>query len=188
MALCCPYNCSNKNIQITELDHPPQPPIEVQKGCRYCLDNLDCEWLKLANEHRRAAGLSLLTESDLELIITEFETQANSSIRNGEISKTRRHSAYLFFCIMTNCSINCGRTGNRAKITGKRQKCNNKSLKSLEDNSVCDVCRSPNGEDGNELVFCDGCDICVHQHCYGITSIDEGDWYCLPCKVSFIPF
>ena len=43
---------------------------------------MDCEWLKLANEHRTAAGLSRLTESDLEIIIHEFETQANSSIRN----------------------------------------------------------------------------------------------------------
>ena len=72
------------------MDHPPQPPIDIQKGCRYCLDNLDCEWLKLANEHRRAAGLSLLTESDLEVIITEFETQANSSIR---------HRVWYFFLV-----------------------------------------------------------------------------------------
>ena len=70
-------------IKIVELENAPQPPIEVQKGAsRYCLDNLDCEWLKLANEHRTAAGLSRLTESDLEIIIHEFETQANSSIRN----------------------------------------------------------------------------------------------------------
>ena len=28
---------------------------------------------------------------------------------------------------------------------------------------VCDVCQSPDGEDGNEMVFCDKCNICVHQ-------------------------
>ena len=70
-------------------------------------------------------------------------------------------------------------------LTYKRQKCNNKTIKNLEDNSVCDVCRSPNGEDGNELVFCDGCDICVHQHCYGIPKIDDSDWFCHPCMVNF---
>jgi hypothetical protein len=103
-------------------------------------------WLERANQHRVAAALPTLTEDDLETMIDEFETQANSTIR---------------------------------------QKCSNKTVKSMEDNSVCDVCRSPNGEDGNELVFCDGCDICVHQHCYGILKINDGeDWFCQPCKVS----
>lgn len=37
-----------------------------------------------------------------------------------------------------------------------------------DEDVVCDVCRSPEGEDGNEMVFCDKCNVCVHQvspHC-----------------------
>lgn len=41
---------------------------------------------------------------------------------------------------------------------------------------------SPDGEEGNEMVFCDLCNICVHQACYGITEIPEGEWLCRPCK------
>ena len=43
-----------------------------------------------------------------------------------------------------------------------------------DENVICDVCRSPDSEDGNEMVFCDMCNICVHQACYGITVIPEG--------------
>lgn len=32
-----------------------------------------------------------------------------------------------------------------------------------DEDVVCDVCQSPDGEDGNEMVFCDKCNICVHQ-------------------------
>lgn len=32
-----------------------------------------------------------------------------------------------------------------------------------DEDVVCDVCHSPEGEDGNEMVFCDKCNICVHQ-------------------------
>lgn len=32
-----------------------------------------------------------------------------------------------------------------------------------DEDVVCDVCRSPDGEDNNEMVFCDKCNICVHQ-------------------------
>ena len=32
-----------------------------------------------------------------------------------------------------------------------------------DDDVVCEVCHSPDGEDNNEMVFCDKCNICVHQ-------------------------
>ncbi|XP_053212253.1 protein Jade-1-like isoform X2 [Panonychus citri] len=51
-----------------------------------------------------------------------------------------------------------------------------------DDHVLCDVCRSPDAEDGNEMVFCDSCNICVHQACYGITHIPDGEWLCRPCK------
>ncbi|KAK2148927.1 hypothetical protein LSH36_474g00032 [Paralvinella palmiformis] len=56
-----------------------------------------------------------------------------------------------------------------------------------DENVVCDVCRSPDGEDSNEIVFCDGCDICVHQACYGIQKIPEGSWLCRTCALGIQP-
>uniref|UniRef100_UPI001EAEDAB3 protein Jade-1-like n=1 Tax=Oncorhynchus gorbuscha TaxID=8017 RepID=UPI001EAEDAB3 len=32
-----------------------------------------------------------------------------------------------------------------------------------DEDVVCDICRSPDSEDNNEMVFCDKCNICVHQ-------------------------
>ena len=52
----------------------------------------------------------------------------------------------------------------------------------FDDHIVCDICRSPDAEDGNEMVFCDLCNICVHQACYGIQVIPDGEWLCRPCK------
>ncbi|EDS30658.1 Jade-3 [Culex quinquefasciatus] len=43
-----------------------------------------------------------------------------------------------------------------------------------DENVICDVCRSPDSEEANEMVFCDNCNICVHQACYGITNIPSG--------------
>uniref|UniRef100_A0A0A9YFX3 PHD finger protein rhinoceros n=1 Tax=Lygus hesperus TaxID=30085 RepID=A0A0A9YFX3_LYGHE len=50
-----------------------------------------------------------------------------------------------------------------------------------DENVICDVCRSPDSEEGNEMVFCDSCNICVHQACYGITAIPSGSWLCRTC-------
>lgn len=47
--------------------------------------------------------------------------------------------------------------------------------------------RQPDSEEGNEMVFCDCCNICVHQACYGITSIPDGSWLCRTCSLSQRP-
>lgn len=55
------------------------------------------------------------------------------------------------------------------------------------DDTVCDVCRSPSWEDGNQIVFCDNCNVAVHQMCYGIKRIPKGSWFCRPCSFGVKP-
>ncbi|XP_063698837.1 PHD finger protein rhinoceros [Culicoides brevitarsis] len=56
-----------------------------------------------------------------------------------------------------------------------------------DENVICDVCRSPDSEEANEMVFCDNCNICVHQACYGITAIPSGQWLCRTCTTGIKP-
>ncbi|KAK3577242.1 hypothetical protein CHS0354_030523 [Potamilus streckersoni] len=56
-----------------------------------------------------------------------------------------------------------------------------------DEDVVCEVCRSPDSEENNEMVFCDGCDICVHQACYGIQKVPEGSWLCRICALGIKP-
>ncbi|XP_019856876.1 PREDICTED: protein Jade-1-like [Amphimedon queenslandica] len=46
---------------------------------------------------------------------------------------------------------------------------------------VCDVCKDPEREEANEMIFCDSCNVCVHQACYGVQLIPKGSWLCRPC-------
>ncbi|XP_061750988.1 protein Jade-1 isoform X2 [Nerophis ophidion] len=56
-----------------------------------------------------------------------------------------------------------------------------------DEDVVCDVCQSPDGEDNNEMVFCDKCNICVHQACYGIQKVPKGSWLCRICALGITP-
>lgn len=56
-----------------------------------------------------------------------------------------------------------------------------------DEDVVCDVCQSPDGEEDNEMVFCDKCNICVHQACYGILKVPEGSWLCRTCALGVKP-
>ncbi|XP_062939621.1 protein Jade-3 isoform X1 [Cynocephalus volans] len=56
-----------------------------------------------------------------------------------------------------------------------------------DEDVICDVCRSPDSEEGNDMVFCDKCNVCVHQACYGILKIPEGSWLCRSCVLGIHP-
>lgn len=39
----------------------------------------------------------------------------------------------------------------------------------------------PEWEPGDEIVFCDNCNVCVHQSCYGLDAVPTDDWMCTTC-------
>ncbi|UMM24868.1 hypothetical protein L5515_004899 [Caenorhabditis briggsae] len=47
----------------------------------------------------------------------------------------------------------------------------------------CCVCADDNGWVDNPLIYCDGenCEVAVHQGCYGIQEVPEGEWFCAKC-------
>jgi hypothetical protein len=50
------------------------------------------------------------------------------------------------------------------------------------DDTRCAVCFIAEAETDNQIVICSGCELAVHQDCYAIHTIPEGDWYCTPCQ------
>ncbi|KAL5348360.1 origin recognition complex subunit 4 [Pseudogymnoascus australis] len=51
-----------------------------------------------------------------------------------------------------------------------------------EDEDVCAICENGDSEAPNEIMFCDSCDLAVHQECYNVTTIPEGEWLCSDCQ------
>ncbi|KAF7239669.1 Protein AF-17 [Varanus komodoensis] len=48
----------------------------------------------------------------------------------------------------------------------------------------CCVCSDERGWAENPLVYCDGhgCNVAVHQACYGIVQVPTGPWFCRKCE------
>lgn len=56
-----------------------------------------------------------------------------------------------------------------------------KKLDEPVDEITCGICAKPHSKPPNEIILCDNCDFAVHQECYGIQEIPEGDWLCNSC-------
>ncbi|KAG7130542.1 Origin recognition complex subunit 4 like protein [Verticillium longisporum] len=50
-----------------------------------------------------------------------------------------------------------------------------------QEDTACSICDKRNSRPPNEIIFCDGCDKAVHQKCYDVHDIPEGDWFCKEC-------
>jgi len=56
------------------------------------------------------------------------------------------------------------------------------SIQKTDQDLLCSVCGQGHSEEPNQIVFCEMCDLAVHQRCYGVAQIPEGEWLCWPCK------
>ena len=66
----------------------------------------------------------------------------------------------------------------------KRKRSRDVHTAKLDDDAICQVCFDGVCADDNAIVFCDLCNLAVHQRCYGVKSIpaDNEPWYCDFCR------
>ncbi|SAM86156.1 related to Peregrin (Bromodomain and PHD finger-containing protein 1) [Ustilago bromivora] len=133
---------------------------ELKKQVEYDMDEQDQEWLDALNYDRRKEGLDTISYEIFEIIFDQLEKEWFGLMKR--VPPKARHGA-------------------GADAAGADYQ--DADSEDGED-SKCAICDDGECENSNAIVFCDGCNLAVHQDCYGIPYIPEGQWLCRKCTVS----
>jgi NuA3 HAT complex component NTO1 len=130
----------------------------------YDMDEQDDKWLQEYNAERKSGNFEAITREVFEITITKIEKEWHALEKripkpNPKPPQTHRP-----------------RSSSAAAVNGEPQA-------GEEQDSKCAICDDGDCENTNAIVFCDGCDLAVHQECYGVPFIPEGQWLCRKCQL-----
>jgi len=130
----------------------------------YDMDEQDVKWLEAFNKGRVKDGVHTIKPAIFEITMTKIEKEWHALEKripkpNPRAPQTQRP-----------------RSSSAAAVNGE-------PLPGEELDSKCAICDDGDCENANAIVFCDGCDLAVHQECYGVPYIPEGQWLCRKCQL-----
>lgn len=131
----------------------------------YDMDEQDEKWLDELNSKRREDQLEAIKPAIFEITMTKIEKEWHALEKripkpNPKPPQTHRP-----------------RSSSAAAVNGET------AGPGEEQDSKCAICDDGDCENSNAIVFCDGCDLAVHQECYGVPFIPEGQWLCRKCQL-----
>ena len=131
----------------------------------YDMDEQDEQWLDALNTQRKIEQVDTIKPYIFEITMTKIEKEWHALEKripkpNPKPPQTHRP-----------------RSSSAAAVNGEPPAAGE------EQDSKCAICDDGDCENTNAIVFCDGCDLAVHQECYGVPFIPEGQWLCRKCQL-----
>lgn len=131
----------------------------------YDMDEQDEKWLEAYNTQRKVEQIEPIKPAVFEITMTKIEKEWHALEKripkpNPKPPQTHRP-----------------RSSSAAAVNGET------AAAGEEQDSKCAICDDGDCENTNAIVFCDGCDLAVHQECYGVPYIPEGQWLCRKCQL-----
>ncbi|KAI5263386.1 hypothetical protein E4T47_09070 [Aureobasidium subglaciale] len=159
-----PYDDDTITGLVVKSDKNDEARPPVVFNVEYDMDEQDERWLDMHNAKRKEEQAEPIKPALFEITMTQIEREYYSLEK--KIPKPNPRHA----------QITRPRSSSAAAVNGEP------SGPADEPDTKCAVCDDGDCENANAIIFCDGCDLAVHQECYGVPFIPEGQWFCRRCK------
>ncbi|KAI9741029.1 MAG: nuA3 HAT complex component nto1 [Cirrosporium novae-zelandiae] len=131
----------------------------------YDMDEQDEKWLEAYNALRREEQVEAIKPAIFEITMTKIEKEWHALEKRIPKPSPKPPQTHR------------PRSSSAAAVNGEPHP------QGEEQDSKCAICDDGDCENTNAIVFCDGCDLAVHQECYGVPFIPEGQWLCRKCQL-----
>jgi hypothetical protein len=145
--------CSNGTPKGSFIRYTAPSAAALEACVEYDMDQEDFAWLNLLNLERQKASVAPIEPLDFERVMDRLEKEW--FVLTKPIQRALQQEALLRMKLETNADS--------------------------EDDIKCNVCGDTDTSNTNVIVICEGCDLPVHQECYGIPFVPEGPWLCRKC-------
>ncbi|KAF4554166.1 PHD-zinc-finger like domain-containing protein [Elsinoe fawcettii] len=146
-------------------DKEKDQPTPQLGDVEYDMDEQDERWLEMYNAKRKEQQVGdAIKPAIFEITMTQIERE-HYALEKRIPKPNPRHA-----------NQTRPRSSSAAAVNGEPWGAGD------EPDSKCAICDDGDCENANAIIFCDGCDLAVHQECYGVPFIPEGQWFCRKCK------
>ncbi|XP_026286081.1 bromodomain-containing protein homolog isoform X2 [Frankliniella occidentalis] len=145
---------SNYNVS----DAPPRPTLAYIRFIEKSAEELDGE-VEYDMDEEDSAWLSIINEKRAEQSLTPVPVDAFELL----MDRLEKESYFMM------------------QVSGKGP---DGVPSIIDDDAVCCICMDGECQNSNVILFCDMCNLAVHQDCYGVPYIPEGQWLCRRCLQS----
>ncbi|CAD6190715.1 unnamed protein product [Caenorhabditis auriculariae] len=154
------------------------PEINYDKVVEYDCDEEDYEWLKeMEPIRKKRRNKKTITPTDFEFVMDRLEKGVLLQGIDRRILGTLEWSLKGIQRFPSRDHFN-------SPASGGKNNSNQAGNSSIDADDVCCVCSDGDVSNANQIIYCDMCNIAVHQDCYGVPYIPEGSWLCRRCKMS----
>lgn len=167
---------SHSNYEIESIEPPQEPEVQLPTAVFSKIDDYNiCDAPAKPNAYIRfiektAEELDGEVEYDVDEEDTTWLDIINEKREDNGLAKISIDTLELLI--------------DRLEKESYFQAASNGQAVSIDEDAICCICMDGECQNTNVILFCDMCNLAVHQDCYGVPYIPEGQWLCRRCLQS----
>lgn len=168
---------SHSNYEIESIEPPQEPEVQLPAAVFHKIDDYNiCDAPAKPNAYIRFIEKTA-EELDGEI---EYDVDEEDTTWLDLINDKREDSGQTRITIDT-LELLIDRLEKESYFQAAS---NGQAVSIVDEDAICCICMDGECQNTNVILFCDMCNLAVHQDCYGVPYIPEGQWLCRRCLQS----